>query len=340
MTSRELVYRTLAFENTRHRAPRDLWTLPWARTHDPEGLARIQRDFTWDLSSPQTVYRTPGIAKGDPYAVGEYRDDWGCVFVNIHSGIIGEVKQPLIQGPDWEDADKAHVPEEWLDFAAAAVNRACAAPARVRLAPACPRPFEQLQVLRGTVQLYMDLMDLGAGFRAFLNRMHDFYCRLLQAWAKTDVDALRFMDDWGAQRGLLISPKLWSEVFQPLYQDYIDIAHSHGKRIFMHSDGDTSAILPILADMGLDAVNAQLFCIGVEKLAPLRGRLTFWGEIDRQHLLPEGTPAEIDAAVQKVYETLWKDGGCIAQCEYGPGGRAENVYQVYKSWDRLTGGRA
>ena len=30
MTSKELVLRTLEFENTSGRVPRDLWVLPWA----------------------------------------------------------------------------------------------------------------------------------------------------------------------------------------------------------------------------------------------------------------------------------------------------------------------
>ena len=52
------------------------------------------------------------------------------------------------------------------------------------------------------------------------------------------------MDDWGSQHGLLISPRTWRKVFKPLYKDYIDLAHSKGKKIFMHSDGFTAEIIP------------------------------------------------------------------------------------------------
>ena len=34
----------------------------------------------------------------------------------------------------------------------------------------------------------------------------------------------------------------------------------------MHSDGYTLDIIPRLIDMGLDAINAQIFCIGIDKL--------------------------------------------------------------------------
>ena len=72
--------------------------------------------------------------------------------------------------------------------------------------------------------------------------------RLMRKWAQTDVDCLQMMDDWGSQKSLLISPKLWRQYFGPMYKDYIDIAHNAGKKISMHSDGYTLDILPDLIE--------------------------------------------------------------------------------------------
>ena len=57
--------------------------------------------------------------------------------------------------------------------------------------------------------------------------------------------------------------------------------------------------------------------MGLDQLEQYRGKITFWGEIDRQHLLPNGTTKDIDDAVKEVYSKLWANGGCIAQCEFG-----------------------
>lgn len=241
-----------------------------------------------------------------------------------------------MQDDDWLDADKVHFPEEWLSFDIEQVNQSCAERKdQFLMSPNIARPFEQLQFIRGTVNLYMDLMDPPKAMLEFMEKMHDFYCRLAKKWAQTDVDAISFMDDWGSQNDLLIPPRIWEKYFQPMYRDFIDIAHNHGKKAFMHSDGHTLRIIPKLIDIGLDAINSQLFCMGVENLKQYRGKITFWGEIDRQHLLPHGTLAEIDNAVQSVYDNLWQDGGCIAQCEFGPGGNPDNVYEVYKKWSEL-----
>lgn len=63
------------------------------------------------------------VTKGDPYAVGEYVDEWGCIFTNIHRGVIGEVKTPLVEDDEWNDAGRVHIPEELLSFDIDQVNR-------------------------------------------------------------------------------------------------------------------------------------------------------------------------------------------------------------------------
>jgi len=105
----------------------------------------------------------------------------------------------------------------------------------------------------------------------------------------------------------------------------------------MHSDGHIPAIDPDLIEIGVDAVNSQLFCMRVEALAPFAGRITFWGEIDRQHLLARATPDEVEAAVRLVYGTLWRNGGRISQCEVGAGARPENMRRVFATWDEVHG---
>lgn len=333
-TPREIVHQTLDFAGP-PRAARDLWVLPIAAEKFPAELAALEREFPADFTAIPGHERATAPTRGAPHAIGEFTDEWGCTFVNIQRGVIGEVKDPLVR--DWAaDRARIHVPREWLTLERDAVNRDCAATDRFAFAMACPRPFEQLQFLRGSENLYLDLADPPPALLAFMRELHAFYCEVLEAWARTDVDALRFMDDWGSQRALLIAPRLWRELFKPMYLDYVQIAHSHGKKLFMHSDGHIAAIYPDLVEIGMDAVNSQLFCMGAATLAPHAGHITFWGEIDRQHLLPHGTPAEIDRAVRDVHHHLWRDGGCIAQCEFGAAARPENVREVFAAWHELT----
>ena len=334
MTPRELVHATLAF-TPGLRVPRQLWALPGAAQEHPQVVRQLGAEFPPDIVGISDHCRVPAPTRGDPYAIGTHVDAWGCTFINIHGGIIGEVKEPQVR--DWKtDAHRVHIPREWLTLDRDAINRDCAATDRFCMASAFARPFEQLQFIRGTAELLMDLVDPSPEFTAFVASMHAFYCELLEAWAKTDVDALFFMDDWGSQRSLLASPATWRRIFKPMYADYARIAHRAGKRIFMHSDGNIAAIFPDLVEIGIDAVNSQIFCIGLENLRPFAGKITFWGEIDRQHLLPRGTPEDIDRAVRQVHATLGQNGGVIAQLEFGPGAKPENVVQAFRTWNAIS----
>jgi len=326
---RELVKQALEFRSP-PRLPRQLWALPWAATRYPEELERIKRDFPSDITTIPVSCSEPVPGGGNAHAVGTFVDAWGCTFENLQDGIIGQVKVPLLS--DWSEAADIRFPAERLDFDEGMVAEFCRGTDQFVLGGTCPRPFERLQFLRGSEELYLDLNRPPGQLLDLLDRMHAFYKEELTLWAKTDVDALTFMDDWGSQRALLVAPELWREIFKPLYADYIAIAHDHGKQAFMHSDGHITEIIPDLIEIGLDALNSQLFCMGVDELGSrFAGGLTFWGEVDRQQLLPRASTEEIARAAHQMRSALHREGGLIAQCEFGPGARPENIYAFFQA---------
>ncbi len=333
MNSRELVEATLEFASP-PRIPRQLWLLPWASERYPHELRQIQTAFPDDIIASPPFYRELPKTMGDMYAPGTYVDEWGCRFENVEPGIIGIVHEPLLQ--DWQEVDTVKPPAELLSVDVEQVNAFCRSTDKFVLSGCGPRPFEQLQFIRTAENLLLDLAQQPAELLILLERMHQFYCKQLELWASTEVDALTFLDDWGMQTSMLISPAMWRKLFKPLYHDYIEIAHAHGKYAFMHSDGYILDILPDLIELRLDAINAQIFCMDMEKLSErCKGKITFWGEIDRQYLLPYGTAEEIVRAIKSVHDALYAGGGIIAQCEFGPGARPENVRLVFETWNRL-----
>ena len=333
--SRELVRQTLEFKCPK-RVARQMWILPWAHIYESESVKKIVADFPddiiWDMPVP---YKTPPQKTGNLYEIGTYIDEWGCEFTSIRRGYVGEVKKPLVLRENWEDADNIRIPVEMLDIDINAVNAYCAGTDKFVVQTDMIRVFERLQFIRGTSELFIDIAEENEGMREFIKKLHDFNCRAVEVWCKTNIDAVLLMDDWGSQNSLLIDPKTWVSMFKPLYAEYCQIAKKHGKKVFMHSDGCTLQIIPHLIEIGVDAANLQLSCIGVENLAPYKGKLTFWGEICRQHILPNASLDRVQQVVQNIFETLWDNGGCIAQCEFGPGAKPENVYKVFDVWSKL-----
>jgi uroporphyrinogen decarboxylase len=191
--------------------------------------------------------------------------------------------------------------------------------------------------LRGTENLYMDLAYGDKEVYKLRDMLHEFYVREIEMWLNTGVDGIQFMDDWGSQNALLISPTMWREFFKPLYKDYCNLIHSKGKYVFMHSDGNIESIYPDLIEIGVDALNSQLFCMDIEKLGELYAeKIAFWGEIDRQWVLPFGTPEEVRNAVKRISRALLKNKrtGVFAQCEWGVKDPKENIVAVFEEWDK------
>ena len=81
-------------------------------------------------------------------------------------------------------------------------------------------------------------------------------------------------------------------------------------------------------DMLVDIDNGLADLIRLKRLQ-LAGKQDQAVETADKKLLPQGP------GVEQIYGTLWQDGGCIAQCEFGPGARPENVYQVYRAWEQV-----
>ncbi len=332
MDSRELVTRTLKHEPV-DRVPRDLWAISGVVRFRRDEYDRLLETYPMDMTKGGWPY---GLSKRATHMQGDtgtHVDPWGSVWHIGQPGVAGEVKEWPIK--EWSDLDEYQIPWELLDDADfSAVNPRCAETDKFVRGGTQTRPWERLQFLRGTENAMMDLAYGEKEVHSLLQMLHDFSCREWTEWAKTDVDAISFMDDWGSQNSLLISPEMWRDVFKPMYKEYCDIAHAAGKFVFMHSDGHIADIYQDIIEIGVDAINSQLFCMDIEDIAEkYRGKITFYGEIDRQSVLPFGSPDEAREAVRRVRKALDRgQGGVIAQCEWGLNDPYENIAAVYDEW--------
>jgi uroporphyrinogen decarboxylase len=334
MTSRELVKKALTFASP-PRAPRQMWVLPWAEIHHPEEVARIRKLYPDDCVQAPTVLNRPTYATGGKYTVGEFIDEWGCRFMNMEEGLMGIIQEARIK--EWSDLDFFKTPDILCDLNVDAINRFCRSTDQFVYSGGFVRPYERFQFLRTMEQSFVDVMLEEPGFQELLNRIHKHYVKETEAWARTEVDALFLMDDWGTQHSMMIDPEIFRKYFKPMYAEYCEIARRSGKFVFMHSDGNIADIIPDLIEVGVNALNCQVFCMDMERLQrECTGRITFWGEIDRQDILPNGSLDDIDKAVYQVYSHLYKNGGAFAQCEFGPAAKPENVERVFEAWNRIS----
>jgi len=98
------------------------------------------------------------------------------------------------------------------------------------------------------------------------------------------LDGIHFRDDWGTQEAMMISPRLWRELFKPAYAQLFGLARDAGKHVWFHSDGVINAIIPDLIEIGAQVLNPRVNVVGREKrlVSLCTGTVCIEGDVDRQ----------------------------------------------------------
>jgi uroporphyrinogen-III decarboxylase len=129
------------------------------------------------------------------------------------------------------------------------------------------------------------------------------------------VDVIWIGDDFGMQDGMIISPQLFREFFKPRYAYLFSKwkTLNPNVKIAFHSDGNIFPIIPDLIEVGLDILNpVQPKSMDPAKVKKMYGdKLSFWGPVDIQEVLPFGTPQDVANEVKLRLRTVGKGGGLI-----------------------------
>lgn len=183
---------------------------------------------------------------------------------------------------------------------------------------------------------YFGVFELGCwmcGFDDFLYRLAgepEFVVRffdIIHAYQKR-VDAIYYGaigkylhfttcgDDFATQTSLFCSPGMFRDLILPYYRSRIANFRRYSDGFFFHhSCGAVRPLLEDLLSVGVDILNPiQPRAAGMEPEGLKRDfgdRVTFYGGIDTQHLLPTGTPDEVEAETRRLIGVLGKDGGYI-----------------------------
>jgi uroporphyrinogen decarboxylase len=175
--------------------------------------------------------------------------------------------------------------------------------------------FECAWALRGYEKLLSDFVLNPDLAECILEIPYRFHLAAAKKLVQMGVDMIWIGDDVGQQQGMLISPRHWRKFLKPRLANFI--AELKGinpaVKVAYHSDGNIYAIIPELAEIGLDILNPiQPACMDPAQLkAEFGDKLCFWGSIDEQHTLPFGSPEEVREEVLKRLKTIGSGGGLI-----------------------------
>ena len=166
--------------------------------------------------------------------------------------------------------------------------------------------FERAWSLRGLDTFMMDMALDPTFSEDLLERITEIQLVLIHRFIELGVDGGYFGDDYGAQKNMLFSPQMWRQLIKPRLARLFEPFREKDLPILLHSDGQIQEILPDLAEIGLTTLNpVQPEVLDHGWLQKnFAGRLTFYGGISTQTVLPYGTPDEVKRAIGDCAHTL------------------------------------
>lgn len=174
--------------------------------------------------------------------------------------------------------------------------------------------FEKANSVRGIENFLADMAGEPEFARKLLSRIIDKNMVMLENFLSApEIDGVLLGSDWGSQLDLLMSPAVWDDMIRPGEQKEYGLIHSCGKDVWVHSCGNITKLIPALIEMGVDVLNpVQPEAMELSFLKSEFGeKITFWGGVGTQKILPMGTPEEVKREVRRVRNMMSAGGGYI-----------------------------
>lgn len=165
--------------------------------------------------------------------------------------------------------------------------------------------------------------DSPSFFDKLMDILLDHQEKVMRVVCDRFADDLAFVmvkDDIAHSAGLMIHPDVFMEIFPHRMKRLIAPAKAHSKLVVMHTAGKMNNVLPILHDIGFDAVHPiepesnDIFAIRKE----WSGRMALMGNIPTA-LLAHGSKEEIEEKVREYCVNLASNGGYVLGSSNGIG---------------------
>ena len=192
--------------------------------------------------------------------------------------------------------------------------------------------WEASWYLRSMDELMIDMMMEDEKATVLLDKLTEFAISKATTYARAGTDILSLGDDIGTQSSIMIDVGFWERWLKPRLAKVIASAREINPDIliFYHSCGHITPFIDQLIEVGVDILNPiQPESMNFDEVYDNFGdRVSFWGTLGTQQLLPFGTKKEVyDMAISRL-EKCGPKGGIVL----GP----THVVEPEVPWENLA----
>jgi uroporphyrinogen decarboxylase len=201
-------------------------------------------------------------------------------------------------------------------------------------------PFwhDLIEVL-GMENMYLKMYDEPELVDAIVQHIVDYYATVSQRIfdaAGDEIDIFFIGNDFGSQRGPLLSEEMFRRFILPHLARLVDLGHAYNLKVMLHCCGGFAELLPAMIEVGLDGVHALQPCCDTMRPERLKqefgDKILLNGAIDSHHILMDCTPDEIRSKTGEVVKKLMPGGGYVAGASHDwilPETPLENILAMF-----------
>lgn len=248
----------------------------------------------------------------------ERTDEWGNTWARIESFSKGEVSKGVLQ--DLDQVETLPLPDLGNPAYYKTVRERFESDQNNRwhMGGLPGFAFNIARKMRRLDQYLMDLALYPEKVGILHNRIDDVLEQMIRQYAAAGADGVMLGEDWGTQTNLMISPTMWRQIFKPGFVRLCAAAHEEGLKVFMHSCGKMTIIIPDLIEAGIDVFQFdQPRVHGINTLAQWADEVSFWCPVDIQTTLQTGDSVAIEADAKEMIVKLGANGGGFIAGYYG-----------------------
>ena len=284
---------------------------------------------------------------------GSTINEWGVRYQPIENE-YGEYSEPVgtpyapwtsveeVEAFSWPDPD-------WYDYAALPALAAAYGDCAVAIGhPGVQDFINGVATGRGVEQVLIDIALEDPVYMAIVEKRHRFFMAYIERSLEAldgRADLVNCGDDFGSQRGLLISQAAFDRLFAAKKKEFFDLAHNYGAKISHHTCGSSRELIPRFIELGMDGLQTiQAQAEGMDPYGLKRdfgGRLVLHGAVDVQGWLQRATPTEIETEIERLMGEVGAGGGYLMGPSHNiqPDTPIENVLTFYRTVARRRGTR-
>lgn len=175
--------------------------------------------------------------------------------------------------------------------------------------------FSLAHQLVGMEKLLIDMMMETEYVVPLFEACAEFQTQIGLRLIEKGVDAIWFGDDFGTQTNLIIPPETFQDQLKPVYKKMIDRFKAAKPDIIpiLHCDGAVAELLNDIREIGFEVFNPVQPGVPGHLPTDMKSRFgdkfSFWGAIDQQDLLPNGTDDELEKDIIEKISMLGEGGG-------------------------------